>query len=132
MITVNGDVQPKVFRQIMVRAVTHECSIIADEVQILVDARRCRAILVHIPVNASCEGRQTRNEHKAVLQSVRPIIGLLYPRLICLLEHAVMIERRDPNAELRHRMHRGGKSIHVRCLGSKADQTEDVNIPTRR
>jgi hypothetical protein len=117
VITVNGDVQPKVFRQILVRAMTHECSIIPDEVQIPVDGRRGGAMLVHVSVDASSEGWETRDERKTVLQSVRPIVGLLYSRLIRLLKHAVMVECRDADAELRHRMHRGGKSIRARSFG---------------
>ena len=105
MITMNRDVQPKVLRQVLVRTITHKCGIISDQVQVLADGRRCSTAFVHVSVDASREGRKTRYERKAVFQSVRPIVGLLYPRLICLLEHAVMVECRDANAELRHRMH---------------------------
>jgi hypothetical protein len=104
MIAMNGDVQPKVFRQVLVRAITHKCSIISDKVQILADGRRGSAVPIHVSVNASCESWEARHERKAVFQSVRPIIGLLYPCLICPLEHAVVVECRDANAELCHRM----------------------------
>lgn len=105
MIAMNGDIQPKVFRQILVRTIAHKCSIISDKVQVLADGRCCSTIFVHVPVNASREGWNARYEREAVFQSIRPIIGLVYPRLICLLEHAVMIECRDTYAELRHRVH---------------------------
>jgi hypothetical protein len=105
MIAMNGDVQPEVFRQVHVRAITHECGIISDKVQIPVDGRRPSTISVHVPINASGEGWETRYQRKAVFQSVCPIIGLLYSRLICLLEHAIVVECRDTDAKLRHRMH---------------------------
>jgi hypothetical protein len=56
MIAVNGDIQSEVFRQILVRAITHECGIITDEIHISVDGRCHSATLVYVPVNASCEG----------------------------------------------------------------------------
>src|SRR5579863_6047553 len=56
MIAVYGDIQSEVFRQILVCAITHERGIIADEVQVPVDGRCHGATLVHVPVNASCEG----------------------------------------------------------------------------
>ena len=117
MITMNGDIQPEIFRQILVCAITHECGIIANKVQVPVDGRRHGATLVHVSVDASREGGKACDEREAVLQGVRPIVRLLYARLVCLLEHAVVVERRDANAELCHRMHRGRESNRARSFG---------------
>ena len=130
MIAMNGDIQPEIFRQILVRAITHECGIIANKVQVPVDGRRHGATPVHVSVDASCESGKPRDEREAVLQGVRPIVRLLYSRLVCLLEHAVVVERRDANAELRHRMYRGREPVHARSFGWTWKQMKET--PTRR
>src|SRR5216684_2505166 len=86
MIAMNGDVQSKVFRQI------------------LANGWHCSTNFVHVSVNASRKSWETRYKHKTVFQGVRPIIGLLYPGLICLLEHAIVVECRDADTELCHRV----------------------------
>src|SRR5713226_2204547 len=52
MIAMNGDVQSKVFRQILVRAITHECGIISDKVQILANGWHCSTNFVHVSVRS--------------------------------------------------------------------------------
>src|SRR5260221_8727975 len=130
MIAMNGDIQPEIFRQILVRAITHECGIIANKIQVPVDGRGHGATLVPVSVDASCEGGKTRDEREAVLQGVRPIVRLLYARLVCLLEHAVVVECRDANAQLRHRMNRGRESIRARSFGWTWKQMKGDSYPS--
>ena len=109
MVAVDGDVETEVLGEVMVATETEHVRVVADKVEILVNAGQRAAGVVDIAVDPRGEGGKTRDEVDGVLEGVGPVLGLLDTLLVCRGERAVVVERGDTHGELRHRVQRLGE-----------------------